>query len=468
MISTVQNVDELLKLLRDRQIESVTFVGSDLHGIARGKHIPVTRLLENPQVRVNMSSFMVMMDCAGMPHDPPSDSQAWWPSWEEGFTDLNMIPDFSTARIVPWQDQTALVICDFEHAEKSWKLDFMPRALLKRLEDKALELGFTTSTSVELEWLLYRETEDSAFQKGYRDMDTLAPTAQCYSVTRSGRDAPIVQPIRRQLQEFGMPIEVWSAEFGLGMQEFNFSPEPAVAAGDTGFILKHAVRELASQNDLFAIFMAKTSKEGFGSGMHINQSLWKDGEPAFYDADKEDLRSTTLKQAVAGQLATLKDFTLLYCPTPNSYRRFAAHYSTGHLIGWGHDNKSIAVRTVVDTPSSTRIEQRTAGGDANPYLAIAAGLAGMLHGIESKLEPPAPIFGDGYANESLESVPTTMGEAIEAFENSELANKLLGEDFVRFFTHTRKMELQLFEEATEDLDPDEISGWEMMRYADTV
>lgn len=460
--------DAFLKQLKEHNIESITFIGADLHGMARGKHIPASRLLDNPDTTVNMSSFMTMMDCAGYPHNPPEGGKGWWPSWEEGFTDLEMIPDYSTARIVPWHNDNAMVLCNFSHAEEKWPLEFMPRSLLQGLEKRVADLGYSSKFSVELEWLLFRETEETAFEKGYRNLKALSPTTQCYSATRSGRDAPLVEPIRRKLQEFGLPIEVWSAEFGPGMQEFNFSPESATVAADIGFLLKHCVRELAGQNDLFPIFMAKMSMDGFGSGVHINQSLWKGETPAFFDESSPDKRSLVMKQAVAGQLASLRDFTLMYCPTPNSFRRFVAHYSTGHLIGWGHDNKSIAIRTVVASPAATRIEQRTGGADANPYLAIAAGLAGMAYGIENELVPPAPIQGDGYANTSLQSVPTTMAEAIEVFEQSEIANKYLGEDFVRFYAHSRRMELQQFNEAVGDSSPDQVSDWELMRYADTV
>jgi len=188
----------------------------------------------------------------------------------------------------------------------------------------------------------------------------------------------------------------------------------------------------------------------------------------FYDAAAADLRSRVLKQAVAGELATLRDFTLVFCPTPNAYRRFVPHYSTGHKIGWGHDNKSIALRTVVVSPQACRIEHRTAGADANPYLAIAACLAGMIHGIENELEPPPLVTGDGFLDDSLEEVPRTMREALDTFESSELAERYLGSDFVRFFAQRGRVELEMFEENVGDDSPDEVSDWELMQYADTV
>lgn len=467
-MNSTNHYQPILDLIERHELDSVSFVAADLHGIARGKHIPAKRFLADPTTTVNISSFMIMMDGAGMPNPPPEGSSGWWPSWDEGFTDVRLVPDPATARLVPWQDANALVICDYEHAENKWPLEFMPRALVRRLEDRLAGLGFRAMFSMELEWLLFRETEESAYRKGYRNMTPLSPTAQCYSLTRSGRDAPLVQPVRKALQEFGVPIEVWSAEFGPGMQEFNLTPEPATTAADTAFLFKHAIREIASQQDLFPNFMAKLTMQGFGNGIHINHSLWQDDKPVFYDEAAADKRSRIIKQAVAGELATLRDFTLMCCPTRNSYRRFAAHYSTGHLVGWGHDNKSIALRTVVDSPSTCRIEQRTGGADANPYLSIAMCLAGMVYGIENELEPPDPVFGDGYMNESLQSVPTTMAEALDMFEQSEIANRYLGEDFVRFYAYSRRVELDAYNEAVGDSSEDDVSDWELMRYADTV
>lgn len=458
----------LQTLIREHHIQSVSFVGSDFHGIARGKHVPASRFLESGSTSVNISSYMLMMDCQGMPHPSPIASDVWWPSWEEGYTDLRMLADHDSARVVPWQKSNIIVHCDFEHCEQGWPLDFMPRALVKKLVSRLNNLGYEAKFTNELEWLLFRETEQSAYDKGYKNLTPLSPTAQCYNLTRSGRDAHIVKPFIDNLIAYGVPIEVWSAEFGPGMQEFNIAPESTLAAADTAFIFKHAVREIAAQMDLFPIFMAKPSMTGFGNGVHVNHSLWQDGEPAFYDPKAPDRRAKILKQAVAGELATLRDFTLMYCPTPNSYRRFVPHFSTGHKIGWGHDNKSIAIRTVVESPKTCRIEHRTGGADANPYLVIAACLAGMIHGLENELQPPPPVMGDGFLNDELEEVPRNMREACDAFETSELAKEYLGEDFVRFFANSRRVELAMFEEAVGATSPDEVSDWELLQYADNV
>lgn len=460
--------NRLISLIEEHGIEVVSFVGTDFHGIARGKSVPAARLLDDPTTSVNISSYMLMMDCQGMPHPSPADTGVWWPSWEEGYTDLRMVADPSTARVVPWQQSNLIVQCDYEHSEQRWPLEFMPRALVRRLSAQLQAHGYIPMFTNELEWLLFRETEQSAYDKGYRNLTQLSPTAQCYNLTRSGRDAHLVRPFIDQLLAFGVPVEVWSAEFGPGMQEFNIAPEPALAAADTAFIFKHAVREIAAQQDLFPLFMAKPSMAGFGNGLHINHSLWRDGEPVFYDDAAPDKRSAVLKHAVAGELATLREFTLLFCPTPNSYRRFVAHYSTGHKIGWGHDNKSVAIRTVVESPRTCRIEHRTAGADANPYIAIAACLAGMLHGIENELEPPPPVMGDGFLNDSLAEVPQTMHEACDAFEASELARRYLGDDFVRFYARTRRVELEMFDDIVGNRSPDEVSDWELMQYADNV
>ena len=464
------SAEEAYKLAREKNLDTIIFALADYHGIARGKLVPARNFIDNKDANVVLSSFMLMMDAAGVPAAPPANAEAgqWWPSWDEGYTDIRLIPDYSTFRIVPWAEQTGIVICDLARAECGEPLNFMPRAVVTNLEDRIASLGFSTRFTAELEWFLFDETEKSAFNKGYREMSPFAVTAQAYSLSRSGRDAEKIQVFRREIEKFGIPVDVWSAEAAPGQQEFNVPPENATKSADTAFLLKYALREIAARQDLFITFMSKLSMSGFGSGLHVNHSLWQGGQPAFFDANAVDKRSVVMRRAVAGQLATLRDFTLMFAPTVNSYKRFKPHFSSGYVLGWAHDSKSVALRTVVDSPDTCRIEHRTAGADANPYLCIAACAAGIAYGLEHELDPPDPIVGDGYADASQDTIPTNMKEAIDAFEKSEIAREYFGADFVRFYTHSRRVESEAYESAVAGGSDDEISEWELARYADVV
>ena len=183
------NASSIQQLIKEHGVDTVSFAAADFHGIARGKLVPAQRLLDNPTTSVNISSYMLMMDALGMPHPSPTDTSVWWPSWEEGYTDLRMVPDPETARVVPWQDRTALLVCDYEHAEGKWALDFMPRALVRRMEARLADLGYETRVTNELEWLLFRETEESAYAKGFQNLTPLSPTTQCYSCLLYTSDA---------------------------------------------------------------------------------------------------------------------------------------------------------------------------------------------------------------------------------------------------------------------------------------
>jgi len=175
-----------------------------------------------------------------------------------------------------------------------------------------------------------------------------------------------------------------------------------------------------------------------------------------------------MRHFVAGVVRTLPEFTLMYAPTINAYRRFVPYFSTGMMLSWGFDNKSNAIRCVTESPSLTRVEQRTAGGDVNPHLLLAACIAAGLHGIDNELEPPPPTRTDAYAKPSLGQVPATIDEAAALFEQSEVANAMLGEDFVRFYAHSRRIESQCFALAMEGIEDEGVSNWELARYLEMV
>jgi len=464
-----QNSNELTKLIEEHNLDTVSVVASDLHGVARGKKVPAKRLLESSSSPMRMSNLMAMLDYAGAPFPPPEGDERWWPSWSEGYTDTRAVIDPNSARLVPWQPGTGLVVCDFEHVDGRGELNYMPRATLKRLTQRLADMGYDTKAAIEMEFMLFDETDRSAAEKNYKDLTPLWPTPQAYCLTTLGRHDEVITGIRDQLAGFGLPIETWNVEAGPGQVEMNLPPSEALASADQGFLFKHALKEIAAQKGLYASFISKLSSAGFGNGTHLNFSLWKDGQNAFHSGDAENPQSETLRYFTGGLVKTLREFTLMYAPTVNAYRRFVPYYSTGMMVSWGYDNKSNTVRTVTESPSLCRVEQRTAGGDVNPYLLMAACIAAGLYGIENQIEPPAPTLGDAYADPNLQTVPTTLEEAIELFEQSEVTNQYLGEDFVRFYAHSCRQEALAFADATQGMpDTSEVTGWELARYLEIV
>ena len=458
----------LRQFIREHKLDAVSVTVPDLHGIARGKKVPARRILESDGAPMNMSNLMVMLDYAGIPHPPPEHDDRWWPSWSEGYADTRMVVDPSTARLVPWQPGTGLVVGDFEHVDGRGILEYLPRATLKRLVRRLDDLGLESRAAIEMEFMLFDETHNSVVEKGYRDLEPLWRTPQAYRLTTLGIHDELLSGMSRALEGFGLPVETWNVEGGPGQMEINLAPGPALEAADHGFLFKHAVKELAAGRDVYASFISKLAPDGFGNGTHLNFSLWRDGANAFHSAGSETGMSTLMRHFVAGVVRTLPEFTLMYAPTVNAYRRFVPYFSTGMMLTWGFDNKSNAIRCVTESPSLTRVEQRTAGGDVNPYLLLAACIAAGLHGIDSELEPPPPTCTDAYAEPSLGRVPASIDEAAALFEQSEVANTMLGEDFVRFYAHSRRIESQCFALAMEGIEDEGVSDWELARYLEMV
>ena len=458
---------KLEDFINSNSLDVMSVVTADMNGIARGKKVPARKLLGSANAPVRISNIMAMLDCGGMPFPPPEGDGRWWPSWAEGYTDTRGVVDPDTLRLVPWQQSTGLAICDFERVDGGGQLHYMPRPTLRRLVNKLADLGFETKAANELEFMLFNETAETAAQKHFKNLEPLWSMPQAYCLTTMGRHEDVVRQFRENLEGFGISIETWNAEAGTGQLEMNFPPSNAMAAADEAFLFKHAVREIAAMLGLYASFVPKLALLGFGNGNHLNFSLWKDGKNAFHSGDANRPMSNVLERFLAGITTTLREFTLMYAPTVMSYRRFVPYFSTGMMVSWGLDNKSVATRTVVESPDLTRIEQRTAGADVNPYCLMAACIAAGLHGVENDIALPECTTGDAYADASLKTVPMSMEEAIGLFEQSEVANRYLGEDFVRFYAHGRRAELNAFKLGTEGQNlEEEITDWEFARYFD--
>ncbi|MEQ8232719.1 MAG: glutamine synthetase family protein [Gammaproteobacteria bacterium] len=450
-------------------LEVVGVLGSDLNGIARGKQLPAVRLAADPDA-LRFPELVTFLDCASQPVAVPADDARWWPSWCGGFPDLRATIDASSARVVPWQEHGGLVLCDFTALDGSARYDFLPRPMLARLCRRAERLGFKARAACELEFVVFGEPNAAAGAREYRHLQPLWSTPQAYAMTTQGRYEGVVRALHDNLAGLGLALESWGLEAGPGQLEYNLAARDAAGAADDGFLLKHAVKEITAALGLGATFMARWGRGAFGNGHHVNLSLWRDDDVnAFFDAARPGRRSALMEHFIAGVVATLGDFAVLYAPTVNSYRRFEPYRLTGMLAAWGEDNKTVAVRAVGETPARTRIECRSAGADASPHLALAACLAGGLHGVESALAPPPPVSGDAYARDDLARLPANLDEAIARFEASAVAHEYFGEAFVRLYACSRRAEAAAFAAATagRNLD-DEVTTFELARYLDSA
>jgi glutamine synthetase len=225
-------------------------------------------------------------------------------------------------------------------------------------------------------------------------------------------------------------------------------------------VYKNGVKEIAARNGYLASFMAKPRRDWAGSSCHIHQSLWErgSGRNLFFDHELGRGLSETARHYAGGLLATMREFTAPFAPTPNSYKRFTPYSWAGTSVSWSYENRSTGVRAIAEHEGESRLEHRLPGADTNPYIVIAACLAGGLHGIEQKIEPAPACEGDAYATGQLESVPQTLEEAIGLLERSTVAREMLGEDFVQHYVLMKRFEAEKYRQ--------QISAWEVRRYVE--
>jgi glutamine synthetase len=445
---------EVLERVRSGDIATVVAGGCDTNGVFRAKRMPAAHFAGDGEVTVEFSEYMWAMDLDEYPQPEPDGYAHWWPSWTTGFGDVVAVADLSTLREVPWLDGTALALCDYRHGHGSEELAMAPRNVLRRVLARYDALGLTPHLATEFEFHVLRETQESAAAKHYQGLTPLSPRPAAYSAMQGTVDDQVLGRMWRALAHHRLAVDAWVPEGSPGQYEINLGHMPALEAADQGFLLKHAVKELCALDGMIGCFMPKIVTEGFGSSMHVHQSLWRaDGDSAFH---ADDGMSPTMRQFVAGQHRALPELSCLFLPTPTSYKRVTAHTAAGSTQSWSGDNKTVSLRVLTGSPGTARVEHRVPGADANVYLALAGMLASGLHGIEAELELPPATEGDAYTNPSAAPLPSNLERAVEAFRSSEVARRYLGDEFVEYYAHTRRWEVEQFAAA--------ITDWELRRY----
>ncbi len=372
-------------------------------------------------------------------------------SWDKGYGDMEFALDFDTIRLLPHLPATAMIQCDLVWMDHTPVVE-SPRAILRRQLDRAAEMGFVALSGTELELIVFEQTYEAAWDSGYRDLTPANQYNVDYSIVGTTRVEPLLRDIRNTMYAAGMNVEGAKGECNLGQHEIGFLYDEALITADNHAVYKTTAKEIAAQHGKSLTFMAKFN-EREGNSCHIHLSLrGKDGEIVFWD-DERGTRTPLYDRFVAGVLATMADFTLLYAPNVNSYKRFADGSFAPTSIAWGSDNRTCAVR-LVGSGAAARMENRLPGGDVNPYLALAAMLAGGLHGIENDLELEPELVGNAYHSDKAK-VPRTLSEARDAFTSSKLARAALGDEVVDHYTNMADVELAAFNAAVTD--------WELRR-----
>ena len=375
-------------------------------------------------------------------------------SWDKGYGDMEFVLDPDTIRVLPHLPATAMVQCDLAWPDGRPVVQ-SPRAILQAQVDKAAEMGFVALAGTELEFIVFEDTYESAHAANYLGLTPANQYNVDYSILGTSRVEPLLRDIRNSTYAAGMNVEGAKGECNFGQHEIGFLYDDVVVTADNHAVYKTMAKEIASLHGKSLTFMAKYDGRE-GNSCHIHLSLrGTDDEVVFWDdAGEGHGRRTSLYDSfVAGVLASMADFTLLFAPNINSYKRFADGSFAPTAIAWGEDNRTCAVR-LVGHGRGARMENRVPGGDVNPYLALAAMLAGGLHGIEQKLELEDALVGNAYTSDKPK-VPHTLRAARDAFQGSALARKTLGQEVVDHYTNMADVELLAFESAVTD--------WELRR-----
>jgi glutamine synthetase len=362
-------------------------------------------------------------------------------SWERGYGDFVLRPDLATLRPVPWQEGTVICLSDVAWEDRS-DVVVSPRQVLRGQLARLAERGWTANAGTELEFIVFRDTYEQAWHKGYSELDPANLYNVDYSLLGTARVEPLIRRIRNSMEAAGMLCEDSKGECNFGQHEINFRYSDALRTADEHAIYKNGVKEIAALEGMSITFMAKYDQRE-GNSCHIHFSLANEDGPLFHRD------SPLFESFLAGQLACLQELTLLLAPNINSYKRFAAASFAPTAVAWGRDNRTCSLRVVGEGPS-LRFENRVGGADLNPYMALSAIIAAGLHGVEQGLEL-GPVFeGNAYTAEELPRVPTSLRDARELFASSEVARAALGGDVVDHYLNAADVELNAFGAAVTD------------------
>lgn len=367
--------------------------------------------------------------------------------YNAGASDLRIRPDLSTYRKLAGRSGWAVCF-----GVASWPdgsvCELVPRAVLASVAAKAAERGLEVRAALEYE-IRMKRSSDSAFVTGGRSYD--------FDDTLSVM--PLIEALDSGCQEMGLSVTGYHTEAAPGLLEFNLSSAEACAAADAAALLRLAVKAVARAGGYDVSFIAKHAAGEEGSSGHLHVSFWnEDGSNAFSSKVGEAVPGPMMAGAIGGLVEHLPAASALYNPTVNSYKRVVPGYFAPVNASWGLDNRSAAVRAIVDAEDRTRLELRRPGADANPYLVVAGAIASCLDGIERSLSPGEPATGDVSVDADLPALPNSLESAVRAFQADPTLQTMLGEQFSSYFLTTREWEL--------DASRQSVTEWERDRYGE--
>jgi glutamine synthetase len=423
------------------EIDTVLLAMTDMQGRLQGKRLDAKHFLSDVvEQGAEGCNYLLAVDV-----EMNTVSGYAMSSWETGYGDFEMVPDMQTLRLVPWLPATALVLCDLRWGDGR-EVVASPRQVLRRQLDRLREHGWSANAATELEFLVFRDSYEQAWHKGYQDLEPANLYNVDYSLLGTARIEPLIRRIRLAMAGAGLQVENSKGECNYGQHEINFRYADALRTADEHVIYRNGAKEIAAQEGMAISFMAKYD-EREGNSCHIHFSLAEESDPVHRPVFARD--DATFQAFLAGQLHGLRELTLMLAPNVNSYKRFAEGSFAPTTIAWAKDNRTCALR-VVGHGAGLRFENRAGGADLNPYMALSALVAAGLAGVERGLELEPALVGNAYAATDRPRLPRTLREARDLFAQSEIAREAFGEEVVDHYVHAADVELDAFESAVTD------------------
>lgn len=424
--------------IKQHAITEVECLVPDMSGIPRGKILPAQKFLgsfTDRGLRIPESIFIQTIS-----GDYPDDEDVTSPA--NG--DVYLRPDASTIRLVPWYEEaTAAVIADCVYADDE-PVDISPRQVLRRVLKLYEERGWRPIVAPELEFYLVKTNTDPDYplEPPIGRSGRPETARQSYGVDAVNEFDPLFEDVYEYCEKQDIDIDTLTHEAGAAQMEINFNHADALDLADQVFLFKRTVRQTALRHKVYATFMAKPMQNEPGSAMHIHQSLVDrvTGENLFATPDGQD--TELFLSHIAGLQKYLPAAMPLLAPNINSYRRLLRHSDAPINVQWGRDNRTTGLRVPLSGAPARRVENRLAGADANPYLAIAASLAAGYLGMVEHLEPNDPVEGSAY--ELAHTLPRHLSDALYKLSRSRALKQVLGERFVAAFNAVKQAEYDAY------------------------
>ncbi|MDX1512934.1 MAG: glutamine synthetase family protein [Gammaproteobacteria bacterium] len=420
---------------KDRQITEVEALMPDMAGVARGKIMPAKKYCRDEGIR--LPEALILQTITG---DFPRDYSAVDPA------DIDMVlkGDPNTIRAVPWANEpTAQVIHDCYYADDS-PVDTSPRYVLRKVLDLYAAKGWNPIIAPELEFYLVKPNTDPDYpleppigRSGRAEIGR-----QAYSVDALAEFEPLIEDIYSYCEAQDIELDTLIHESGRAQMEINLQHGDAMELADQAFLFKRTVREVALRHDMYATFMAKPMAGEPGNAMHMHQSVLDIDTGKNIFAGGNGKPSDLFFSCIAGLQTYLPAAMPFFAPNVNSYRRLTKFLAAPINVQWGYDNRTAGLRVPVASAENTRVENRVAGADANPYLAIAASLACGYLGMVEGLKPSKPVEASAY--ELPYSLPRTLDESLRLLAASEPLVGMLGDRFVRAYSAVKEAEFTSF------------------------